>query len=100
MLLEVKALREGAWKLSDYIAFHCHLCFVISPELKVLLNIAPKAHPQLQAYLIDLCQYKPTWRVGIDSEAPKSVCLKDEDEAEVLPPELIEDMAMAEIVLQ
>ena len=54
-MLEVKALREGAWKLSEYTAFHRHLCFVISPKLKVLLKIVPKAHPQLQAYLIDLC---------------------------------------------
>ena len=52
---EVKSLKEGAWKLSEYAAFHRHLCFVTSPELKALLKIAPKAHPPLQAYLIDLC---------------------------------------------
>ena len=100
MLLEVKALREGAWKLSEYTAFHCHLCFVISPELNALLKIVPKAHPQLQAHLIDLCQYNPTWWVGIDSEAPKALHIKDEDEGDVLLPELMEDIATTERALQ
>ena len=66
----------------------------------MLLKIVPKTHPQLQAYLIDLYQYNPTWWVGIDLEAPKVLRFKNEHEVEVLPPEFVENMAMAEKALQ
>ena len=36
----------------------------------------------------------------MDSEAPKALHFKDEDEEEVLPPELVEDMATAKRALQ
>ena len=36
----------------------------------------------------------------MDSEAPKALCFKDEDKVKVLPPEFVEDMAMAERALQ
>ena len=36
----------------------------------------------------------------MDLEVPQVLCFKDEDKAEVLPPELVEDMAIAERALQ
>ena len=54
VMLELKAMREGAWKLQAYTAFHRNLTFVVSPDLRALLKVAHKAHPTLHAYLIDL----------------------------------------------
>ncbi len=42
----------------------------ISPELRALLKVAPKAHPELQATLVDLMMYKPTLLVGETAQAP------------------------------
>ena len=53
-LLEAKALQEGSWKLSEYTAFAKNLTYVVSPALRALLKVAPKAHPALQAMLIDI----------------------------------------------
>ena len=36
----------------------------------------------------------------MDSEAPKALCFKNEDEVKVLPPEFVEDIAMAKRALQ
>ena len=47
LLLELKALREGAWKLGEFTAYAARLTMRVSPELKALLKIAPKAHPEL-----------------------------------------------------
>ena len=47
--LELKALREGAWKLSEFTAFSPRLTMRVSLELKALLKVASKAHPELQA---------------------------------------------------
>ena len=47
VMLELRALREGAWKLSEFTAFHSKLSMVVSPELRALLKISNKAHPQL-----------------------------------------------------
>ena len=47
VLLELKAIREGAWKLSEFTAFSQRLVFRISPELKALLKISNRAHPEL-----------------------------------------------------
>ena len=71
VLLELKALREGCWKLADYTAFHKHLTMVVLPELRALLKISHRAHPELQAYLIDLMLYKPKWLAQAKSVAPK-----------------------------
>ena len=60
VMLELRAMREGAWKLQEYSAFHKNLTFVVSPDLRALLKIAHKAHPTLHAYLIDLQTYQPT----------------------------------------
>ena len=54
VILELKALREGAWKLAEYTVYHKNLVFVVSKDLRALLKIAHKAHPEIHAYLIDL----------------------------------------------
>ena len=45
--LELKALREGSWKLSEFTAFAPRLVMKVSPELKALLKVSNKAHPEL-----------------------------------------------------
>ena len=58
-MLEIKALREGCWKLGEFTAFSRKLVFNISLVLKSLLKVSNRAHPSLQALLIDLMQYRP-----------------------------------------
>ena len=58
IFLELKALREGAYKLSEFTAFAKHLTMRVSKELHVLLKVAHKAHPELQVLLIDLISAK------------------------------------------
>ena len=50
-------LQEGAFKLAEFTAFAKHLTMRVSKELRVLLKVVHKAHPELQALLIDLMQY-------------------------------------------
>ena len=73
VILELKALWEGAWKLADYTAYHKNLVFVVSRDLRALLKIAYKAHPEIHAYLINLQMYQPTWMVDAKSVAPKEL---------------------------
>ena len=73
VLLELKALREGAWKMGEFMAFSQKLTMQVTPELQALLKVAPKAHPELQAMLIDIQQYKPTWAVGGASTTPEEL---------------------------
>ena len=47
ILLELKVLREGAYKLSEFIAFFKHLTMWVSKELRALLKVVHKAHPEL-----------------------------------------------------
>ena len=47
VLLELKALREGAWKMGEFTAFSQKLTMQVTPELRALLKVAPKAHPEL-----------------------------------------------------
>ena len=54
LLLELKAVREGCWKLSDFTAYASRFSLRISPELRALLKITKKAHPEIHAMLIDL----------------------------------------------
>ena len=61
VLLELKALREGTWKMGEFTAFSKKLSMQVTPELWALLKVVPKAHLELQAMLIDVQQYKPTW---------------------------------------
>ena len=72
VLLELKALREGTWKMGKFTAFSQKLIMQVTPELWVLLKVALKAHLELQAMLIiDIQQYKPTWAVGGASVIPE-----------------------------
>ena len=57
ILLELKALREGAYKLLEFTAFAKHLTMWVSKELHALLKVAHKVHPEQQALLVDLMQY-------------------------------------------
>ena len=57
VLLELKALCKGAYKLSEVTASAKHLTMWVSKELRALLKVEHKAHPELQALLIDLMQY-------------------------------------------
>ena len=45
----------------------------VTPELCALLKVVPKAHLELQAMLIDIQQYKPTWAIGGMSAAPEEL---------------------------
>ena len=40
------------------------------PELHTLLKVTLKTHPNLQAMLIGIQQYKPTWIMGAPSIVP------------------------------
>ena len=64
VLLELKALCEGTWKMGESTAFSQHLAMQVMPELHALLKVMLKAHPGLQAILIYIYQYKTTWIVG------------------------------------
>ena len=47
VLLELKALQEGAFKLAEFTAFAKHLTMRVSKVLRALLKVAHKAHPEL-----------------------------------------------------
>lgn len=61
VVLELMTFREAAWKLGEVCAFTKpgQLQMAVSAELKALLKLAGKAHPQLQAMLVDLHLYRP-----------------------------------------
>ena len=73
ILLELKALREGTWKIGKFMAFFQQLTMQVTPELGALLKVALKAHLELQAMLISVQKYKPTWAIGPASAAPKEL---------------------------
>ena len=73
VLLELKALCEGARKMGNFTVFSQKLTMQVTPELQALLKVMPKAHPELQAMLIDIQQYKPTWAIGGASIMPKEL---------------------------
>ena len=77
VMLELKALREGAWKLSEYTAYSKRLTMKISPYLKALLKVANKAHPATHAMLIDLMTYRPKFLVGEKPTAPPEFGMED-----------------------
>ena len=73
VLLELKALHEGTWKMGEFTVFSQYLTMQVTLELRALLKVALKAHPELQAMLIDIQQYKPTWAVEGASAIPKEL---------------------------
>ena len=73
VLLKLKALREGTWKMGEFMVFSQNLTMQVTPELWALLKVVPKAHPELQAMLINVQQYKPTWAIGGASATPEEL---------------------------
>ena len=73
LLLELKALCEGAWKIGEFAAFSQHLIMQVTLEPFALLKVTTKAYPELQAMLIGIHQYKPTWVVEGTSAMPKEL---------------------------
>ena len=71
VLLELKTLREGLWKLTEFAAFAKNLVCNVSYPLRALLKLSSRAHPSIQAYVVDLLQYKPKLLVQADAVAPK-----------------------------
>ena len=59
--------------MGKFTAFSQNLTMQVTPELRALLKVTPKAHPELQAMLIDVQQYKPTWAIGGTSAASKEL---------------------------
>ena len=57
VLLELKALCKGTYKLAEFTAFAKHLTMRVSKELRALLKVVHEAHPELQALLINLMHY-------------------------------------------
>ena len=72
VVLELMAFREAAWKLADVCAYARpgQLSMAVSAELKALLKLAGKAHPQLQAMLVDLHLYRPRLVAATTKVAP------------------------------
>ena len=97
VLLELKALRQGFWKLNKFTAFTANLTMRVSPELRALLKIANKAHPEIHAYLIDLRRYKPKFVIDDPRRAPEELkmeaCFDELDDP-------LEDMKTAEAALR
>ena len=50
--------------MGKFIAFSQYLAMQIILELHAWLKVMLKAYPELQAMLIDVQQYKPTWIMG------------------------------------
>ena len=50
--------------MGEFMAFSQNLTMQVTPELWALLKVTLKAHLELQAMLIGIQQYKPTWAVG------------------------------------
>ena len=73
VLLELKALHKGTWKMGKFIVFSQHLVMHVTLELYALLKVVLKVHPEVQAMLIDIQQYKPMWVIGGTSVMPKEL---------------------------
>ena len=52
VLLELKALWEGAWKMGKFMAFSQQLVMQVTPELHALLKVPLKVHLELQVLLL------------------------------------------------
>ena len=59
--------------MGEFMAFSQHLVMQVMLELHALLKVVLKVHPELQAMLIDIQQYKPTWVMGGISAIPKEL---------------------------
>ena len=84
--------------MSKFTAFSRQLSMRVSKELRALLKVAPKAHPELQALLIDLMQYKPKLLVDERRVAPQERDMAEESAR--LDDDWEDDMLLAESALQ
>ena len=84
VLLKLKALHEGAWKMGEFMAFSQNLTMQVTPELWALLKVVPKAHPELQAMLIDVQQYKPTCDVSTNLRLPHCMFIMNKRVNEII----------------
>ena len=103
VLLELKALCEGTYKLLEFTAFAKHLTMRVRKELRALLKVALKVHPELQALLTNLLQYQPKPLVDEHRVSPEEL----EMHKELAPAleewaldKLLDDMMTAEAALQ
>ena len=88
--------------MGEFTAFSQKLTMQVTPELRALLKVAPKAHPELQAMLIDVQQYKPTWAVGGTSAVPEELYFPSSNAGEweqLDDPVDLDDMHCAESAL-
>ena len=75
----------------------------VSKELCALLKVAHKAHPELQALLIDLMQYQPRLLVDERHASPRELEMHEELSPtlqEWAVDELLDDMTTAKAALQ
>ena len=75
----------------------------VSKELRALLKVAHKAHPELQVLLIDLMQYQPKLLVNERCAARQELEMHEELTLaleEWLVDKLLDDMIMGEAALQ
>ena len=77
---------------------------MVSKDLRALLKIAHKAHPEIHAYLIGLQMYQPTWMIDAKLVAPKELefVINEEfpNQEEVVREWTLEDMGTAERALR
>ena len=57
----MRALQETLSKLRNIAVYASKLEVQASEELKYLVRMAPKLHPQLWAKIVDIRQYRPTF---------------------------------------
>ena len=56
-MIEALALQEGLFKMKSHATTSQKLEVLVSPQLQALLKIAHRAHPKLQATLVDISCY-------------------------------------------
>jgi hypothetical protein len=59
--LEVRAIQDVLAKLRNFTAYCKTLEIEATTEVRHLVRVAPRLHPQLWALVIDIQQYRPVW---------------------------------------
>lgn len=62
-VLELNILQEGLSKMGAFANSATQLVILVSSTTKTLLGIAKKSHPSIQAAMINLSCYKPTFMI-------------------------------------
>ena len=71
-IIEATTLQEGLYKLGSMATTARNLQIAASPELALMLKLAHRAHPNLQAILVDLSCYKAKI-VATEELAPQGI---------------------------